>query len=80
MLAPAAVVDRMIDAVGVTLRIARGLRRDGRPIDIAGLDRVIGILCARSLDLPTEQGRQVRPRLAVLLTELDALGVALPPA
>ena len=79
MPAPSTVVDRMIDSVGATLRIARGLRQNGRPIDITGLDRLIGILCARALDLPAEQGRSVRSQLAMLLTELDALGVALQP-
>ena len=72
-------VDQMADGVGATLRVARSLLQSGRQVDVEGLDRIIGVLCARTLDLPPEQGRIVRPRLAILLRELDALGVAMQP-
>ena len=72
-------VDRMVDGVGATLRVARSLLQSGRQVDVEGLDRIIGVLCARALDLPPEQGRNIRPRLAILLRELDALGVAMQP-
>ncbi len=68
-----------IAAVASTLRLARSLLGTGRAIDIDGLDRMIGVLCARALDLPPEQGRIVRPNLALLLMELDTLSIALQP-
>ena len=49
------------------------LARSHRSIDLAGLDQEIGRLCAASLDLPPEQGRAMRPLLATVLAELDAL-------
>lgn len=69
----------MISAVASTLRLARSLLGTGRNVDIEGLDRMIGVLCARALDLPPEQGRAVRPNLALLLIELDTLSVAMQP-
>lgn len=72
-------VDQLLDGVGATLRVARSLLQNGRQVDVEGLDRIIGVLCARTLDLPPEQGRTLRPRLAILLRELDALGVAIQP-
>lgn len=77
---PCAVVQAMIATVGSTLRVAQSLLGTGRAIDIDGLDRMIGVLCARALDLPPEHGRTVRPNLALLLIELDTLGMALRPS
>lgn len=70
----------MIDGATSTLRVARGLLENGRRVDLEGLDRVIGVLCARALDLPPEEGRAIRPRLALLLADLDALSLALQPS
>jgi len=67
----------MIAAAASTIRMARSLHGTGRLIDIEGLDRMIGVLCARALDLPPDQGRIVRPDLALLLIELDTLSVAM---
>ena len=72
-----AAVQEMITSVAAILRIARLLLNAGRRVDIQGLDRVVGILCARALDLPPDQGRLVRPSLAILLIELDTLSVAM---
>ncbi len=74
---PRLVVGQMIDGATSTLRVARGLLEGGRRVDLEGLDRVIGVLCARALDLPPDEGRAVRPRLALLLADLDALSLAL---
>ncbi len=60
-----------------TMLIARLLVANGRTVDMAGLDRGVGLLCAKSLDLSPEGGRNVRPHLVNLLAELDALGAAL---
>jgi len=70
----------MIDGATSTLRVARGLLEGGRRVDLEGLDRVIGVICARALDLPPEEGRTIRPRLALLLADLDALSLALQPS
>jgi len=70
----------MIDGATYTLRVARGLLEGGRRVDLEGLDRVIGVICARALDLPPEEGRTIRPRLALLLADLDALSLALQPS
>ena len=69
----------MAAGISATLRIARGLIEGRRQVELAGLDAMVGLLCARVLDLPPEQGRALRPRLALLLTELDGLAGALPP-
>lgn len=65
-------------AVGA-LRLAGALAQGGRRLDLAGLDQMVGRLCAQALDLPPAQGRMVRPLLLALLRELDALGVRLDP-
>lgn len=55
------------------LRMARALAASGRRIDVAGLEDPVGLLCAKSLDLPPSQGRQMRIVLVTLLQEVDAL-------
>ena len=67
------------DGIVATVRIARALVQAGRQVDLGGLDRMVGLLCARVLDLPPEQGRTLRPRLLALLAELDELNGALAP-
>lgn len=61
------------DAVATMLRLARGMVAAGRRVNLDGMDQMIGRLCARCLDLPPEEGRILRPRLAELLSEIDAL-------
>jgi len=63
----------MAEAACGTLRMARALVESRRHVDLAGLQDAIGRLCAASLDLPPEQGRAMRPQLAAVLAELDAL-------
>lgn len=66
----------LLDQLGGTLRLARVLADARRPLDLTGLPDLAGRLCAACLDLPPEQGRAMRPRLATLLAELDALTAA----
>lgn len=68
-----AAVQSMIHGIGQMLRIAGALVQAGRNIDLAGIDRQIGLLCAKALDLPTPDGRQFRPQLIGLRDEIDAL-------
>jgi len=57
--------------------VARALVEAGRAIDLAGLDSQVGLLCAKSLDLPPEEGRRVRPWLVALSGAVEALWRAL---
>ena len=59
------------------LRMTRALVAGGRNVDLMGLERQVGLLCAKSLDLPPEQGRALRPVLINLLADLDTLSSAL---
>jgi hypothetical protein len=61
-----------------TLRVAHAFVASGRSVDLTGLDRQIGLVCAKALDLPAEQGRTMRPQLVDLLEETDRLARALP--
>ena len=60
-----------------TVRMARLLTEHGRIVDLAGLDRGIGLLCAKSLDLPPDLGRTLRPHLITLRNEVDTLTTAI---
>ena len=60
-----------------TLRMAAALAMARRPVDLAGLDGPIGLLCAKSLDLPPATGRQMRATLFELLQEVDAMSAVL---
>ena len=67
----------LAQAIAGMLRVARGFVAAGRRVDLAGLEEPVGLLCARSLDLPPEQGRQMRVVLIDLRRELDALSETL---
>jgi hypothetical protein len=60
-----------------TLGIARSLVQAGTLVDLTGLDAEMGYICARTLDLPPEEGRALRPILIGLRADLDALSGAL---
>jgi hypothetical protein len=60
-----------------TIDLARELTVLGRAVDLTGLDRQVGLLCAKSLDLPPDEGRRVRPRLLALSGSIEALSRAL---
>jgi hypothetical protein len=74
-----AAVEGLAGQVAGTLRLAAALAQGGRRLDLTGLDRMVGRLCAQALDLPPAEGRMLRLRLIALLGELDALGVRLAP-
>ena len=67
----------MSEGLARTICIARVLVENGRTVDMAGLDRGVGLLCAKALDLPIEAGRELRPHLAALLTAVGQLTEAL---
>ncbi len=65
------------DGVTQTLGVARGLVEAGRYVDLGGLEDQVGLLCAKALDLPPEEGRALRDELLALLARVEALSVAL---
>lgn len=70
-------VTALSEAVRHTVEMAAGLTSGGRRVDLAGLDHAVGLLCAKALDLLAVDGRSARAGLVALLTELDALSLAL---
>jgi hypothetical protein len=70
---PAVAVTALADELTKTVALARALVQSGRAIDLAGLDRQIGLLCAKSLDLPPDEGRRIRPWLVALSGSMEAL-------
>ncbi len=56
--------------------IARALVDANREVDLTGLDCEIGLLCAKSLDLPPDEGRRIRPRLIALFGSVEGLSRA----
>ena len=67
----------MSEDLARTVCIARALVDHGRTVDLAGLDRGVGLLCAKALDLPPASGRLLRPHLLALLAQADSLTEAL---
>ncbi len=61
-----ALADELTKMVG----IARALVEAGREIDLTGFDRQVGLLCAKSLDLPAER-RPSYPSTADRAVRLD---------
>ncbi len=74
---PLATVRGCLAQLGRTLAIARNLLQAGKRLDLTGLDADMGFVCARTLDLPPEEGLALRPELIGLRAELDALSAAL---
>ena len=70
--------EQEVEAVAAMLRLASGMLASSRRLDLAGMDQMVGRLCARCLDLPPEEGRAMRPHLAGLLAEIDALNATIP--
>jgi hypothetical protein len=63
----------VVETMAATLMLARALLFAGHRIDLDGVDREIGDLCAESVALPREDGRKLRPALLSLLREVEAL-------
>ncbi len=68
-----AAVEQLGDGLVAMVRTARALAAAQRPIDLAGIDNMVGVYCARALDLPLVEGRKLRDRLKCLETEIDLL-------
>ena len=75
---PIEAVVEMIDGVAKTIQLARALADAKRPIELTGLENMVGLLCARLLDLDYAEGRSLRDRLVSLDCDLAALEARLP--
>jgi hypothetical protein len=62
-----------------TLAVARALALAGRHVDLAGIQDGIGLLCAKTLDLPRPEARRLVPALHELMAQIDSLSVAMRP-
>jgi len=74
---PIEAVCAFADELTNVLTVAMSFLEAGRSIDLTGLNDQVGLLCAKSLDLPPDEGRRVRPRLIVLSASIEALSRAL---
>ncbi len=72
-----AAITAALEQLTETLVLARVLVQSGAAIDLAGLDREIGDLCADAIALPRAEGRDMATPLAYLLTEVEQLERAL---
>ena len=70
-------VAALSETVRHTVEMAAGLAAGGRRMDLTGLDHMVGLLCAKALDLSAPDGRAARAGLVALLTEFDALSLSL---
>ena len=74
---PIEAVRLLADELTNVLNVAKAFLESGRAIDLTGLNDQVGLLCAKSLDLPPDQGRRIRPRLLALSGSIEALSRAL---
>ncbi len=72
-----AAVAGLYDQTSRTVALAIALATSGRTIETDGLDRNIGLLCAKTLDLEPSAGRALRDQLMSLLVQIDRLRAAL---
>jgi hypothetical protein len=62
-----------VEQLTETLVLARVLVQSGMAIDLSGLDREVGDLCADAISLPRAEGRDMATPLADLLAEIEQL-------
>jgi hypothetical protein len=74
---PIEAVYALADEVTNVLNVATLFVQAGCSIDLTGFNDQVGLLCAKSLDLPPDEGRRVRPRLILLSGSIGALSRAL---
>jgi hypothetical protein len=55
------------------LGVARALAESVCAIDLTGFEQDVGLLCAKSLDLPPDAGREMRPHLIALSGAVEQL-------
>jgi hypothetical protein len=62
-----------------TLGVARALIISGRTVDMNGIQDGIGVLCAKTLDLPHDQARDMLPALHEIAAQVESLAAVLHP-
>lgn len=75
---PTDTVAKMAEGLLGFLRLARALVASGRPLELDGVQDLIGRLCAKALDLPLVEGRLLRDTLRQMDEELAALMAEMP--
>lgn len=75
--APIEAVRALAEELTKMVCIAQVLVAANRQVDLTGLDSQIGLLCAKSLDLPPDEGRKIRPRLIALFGSVEELSRSL---
>jgi hypothetical protein len=75
--APADAVRTFAEKLTKLVELARAFVDSNREVDLAGLDHQIGLLCAKTLDLPPDEGRRMRPRMIALFGSVEGLSRAL---
>ena len=75
--APPETLAALADRINNSLAVARALVLAGRTVDLGGLQDGIGVLCAKTLDLPGDEGRRMLPLLHETLAQLDSMARAL---
>lgn len=73
----AAMIEVIVETMRSTVTVARALVDAGIRIDLDGLDREIGDLCADAVSLPRELGRTLIDPLTRLRDEIAALETTL---
>ena len=73
---PADDVSAFAEQLSKLVEIAHALVDSNRKVDLTGLESEIGLLCAKSLDLPPDEGRRIRPRLLALFGSVEGLSRA----
>ncbi len=71
--ATVAAIATALEQLTETLVLARVLVQSGAAIDLTGLDREVGDLCADAIALPRAEGRDMATPLADLLAEIEQL-------
>jgi hypothetical protein len=75
--APTDAVRTFAEVLTKRVDLARALVESNREVDLTGLDDQIGLLCAKTLDLPPDEGRRMRPRMIALFGAAEGLSRAL---
>lgn len=68
-----AVVIHLKEGIQHTISIAKTLVSAGRVVNLTGLDRAVGLLCAKALDLAPGRGSSINPHLLSLLDNAESL-------
>jgi hypothetical protein len=68
-----AALQTLADRLTRTVSIARALVEAGRAVDLAGLEDGVGLLCAKTLDMPMPESRQMLPAMLELRAQIDSL-------